>query len=267
MNEAKEKLNSGDLQGAIESLIQLVKQKPTDLQARIFLFELSLFSGEWERAERQLEVIGQMDIGSAFGAKVYQQCIVAERKRSRYFTESLKPEFVTEVPEYIYGLLNANNYLRDGNSAKAKELLDEVEEKRPVFSCEINGKKREDFRDYNDLTSCVMEIFIRDSYVWVPFEQILVIEFAPLRSLRDLFWRQARIMAVNGTSGEVFVPGIYSNSWQSQDVEIQLGKATDWKDAGNEVYIGQGQKIFFDGETKPIFGIEKIVFGGENTSN
>jgi type VI secretion system protein ImpE len=267
MNEAKEKLNSGDLQGAIESLIQLVKQKPTDSQARIFLFELSLFSGEWERAERQLEAIGQMDIESAFGAKVYQQCIVAERKRGRYFSESLKPEFVTEVPEYIYGLLNANNYLRDGNSAKARELLDEVEEKRPAFLCEVNGKKREDFRDYNDLTSCVMEIFIRDSYVWVPFEQILAVEFAPLRSLRDLFWRQARIMTINGTNGEVFVPGIYSNSWQSQDTEIRLGKATDWKDAGNEVYIGQGQKIFFDGEIKPMFEIEKIVFGGEDISN
>jgi len=267
MNEAKQKLDSGDLKGAIDSLIQIVKQKPTDSQARIFLFELSLFSGEWERAEKQLEVIAQMDIESAFGAKVYQQCIAAERKRARYFSESLNPEFVTEVPEYIYGLLNANNYLREGDSAKAREILDEVEEKRPAFSCQVNGEKREDFRDYNDLTSCVMEVFIRDSYVWVPLEQISAIEFAPLRSLRDLFWRQAKIMALNGTAGEVFIPGIYSASWKSQDAEIQLGRATDWQDAGNEVYIGLGQKIFFDGNPKPMFELEKIIFSADETTN
>ncbi|MCS6873743.1 MAG: hypothetical protein N2Z23_01350 [Pyrinomonadaceae bacterium] len=261
MQEAKAKFDSGDLKGAIESLIQTVKQKPTDFQARTFLFELSLFSGDWERAERQLDAIGQMDAKTAFGAKVYQQCIIAERKRSQFFSENLKPEFVTEVPEYIYGLLKANGYLISKESARAREVLNEVEEKRPAFSCQINGKSVKDFRDCNDLTACVFEVFVRDSYVWIPFEQVKSIEFVPLKSLRDVFWRQAKIETLNGTSGEVFVPAMYSDSWNSEDNNVKLGRATVWQDAGDEVCIGKGQRVFFvDEDIKPILEIEKIEF-------
>lgn len=261
MQEAKAKLENNDLKGAIESLIQTVKQKPRDFQARTFLFELSLFSGDWERAERQLDAIGQMDVQAAFGAKVYQQCIVAERKRSRFFSENLKPEFITEVPEYIYGLLGANSYLINGDFTMARQSLDEVEKKRPAFSCQVDGNEVKDFRDCNDLTCCVFEIFIRDSYVWVPFEQVKSLEFVPLKSLRDIFWRQARIETLNGTSGEVFIPALYVDSWKSQSDKIKLGRLTDWRDIGNEIYVGEGQRLFFiDDLAKPISEIQKIEF-------
>ena len=56
MNQAKLLLDEGNLTGAVEAALANVKANPTDIPARIFLFELSCFSGDWERAARQLDV-------------------------------------------------------------------------------------------------------------------------------------------------------------------------------------------------------------------
>lgn len=261
MNEAKAFLDAGNLGGAIEAAIAMVKSKPTDVQARTFLFELSLFSGDWERAGRQLEAIGHQSVEAMIGSKIYQQCIEAERKRAKFFSESLKPEFLSTPADYVYGLLTANNRLREGKTAEAREILDTVEEQRPAFSCRINGEAKQDFRDYNDLTSSILEVIIKDSYVWVPFEEIVKIEFTKPQSLRDLFWMQATLETENGTNGEVFIPTLYVDSWRHGDDQVRLGRMTDWRDAGEELYVGAGQKLFWvDGEDRPVLELEKVEF-------
>ncbi|HEX8369273.1 MAG TPA: type VI secretion system accessory protein TagJ [Pyrinomonadaceae bacterium] len=264
MNEAKALLDAGNLGGAVEAAIQSVKSKPTDIQARTFLFELSLFSGDWERANRQLDAIGHQSVEAMIGSKIYQQCIEAEGKRAKFFSESLKPEFLSTPPDYVYGLLTANNRLREGKTAEAREILDTVEEQRPAFACQLNGEEKQDFRDYNDLTSSILEVIIKDSYVWIPFEDIVKIEFTKPQSLRDLFWLQANLETLSGTNGEVFIPTLYVDSWKHASDQVRLGRMTDWREAGSELYIGEGQKLFFiDGEDRPILELNKVEFSRE----
>lgn len=264
MEEAKSLLNAGDLNGAIQSALSFVKTKPTDVTARTFLFELSLFSGDWERAERQLDAIGHQDVNAMVGTLIYRQCLAAERKRSDYFAKSLKPEFLADPPDYIYGLLMANNRLREGHTAEALEIFDKTEEDRPAFACTVNGQTKEDFRDYNDLTSCVLEVFIKDSYIWVPLEQIVKITFQEPKSLRDLFWMQGEMETVNGTNGEVLVPTLYADSYRHDSDQVRLGRATDWRNAGEEIYVGEGTKLFWmDGKDEPILDLREIVFAVE----
>ncbi|MCV4785210.1 tetratricopeptide repeat protein, partial [Escherichia coli] len=81
MNDAKLKLDAGDLKGAIEEAIKLVKTNPTNVSARTFLFELSCFSGDWERAEKQLDAIGHQDANAMVGTLIYRQNLKAERDR------------------------------------------------------------------------------------------------------------------------------------------------------------------------------------------
>lgn len=264
MEQAKALLNEGNLDGAIQATLAYVKSKPTDISARTFLFELSLFSGDWERAERQLDAIGHQDANAMVGSLIYRQCIAAERKRSDYFSKSLKPEFIGEVPNYIYGLLVANNKVREGNFAEALETLDKTEEERPAFSCKVNGVEKEDFRDYNDLTSCILEVFIKDSYIWVPLEQIVKITIEEPKSLRDLFWLQAKLETSNGTNGEVLVPALYADSYRSNDNQIKLGRATDWRSVGEDLFIGEGTKRFWmDGTDESILDLREIEFSVE----
>lgn len=259
MNEAKTLLDEGNLNGAIESALQAVKSKPTDAAARTFLFELSCFAGDWARADKQLDVVGHQDPVTMIGTLIYRQALEAEKKRERCFSEGLKPEFLADPPDYVYGLLTANNRLREGNAAEARELIDKIEEERPAFAANINGQEVEDFRDYNDLTSCVLEVIIKDSYVWVPFEQIVKITFNEPKTLRDLFWMQAKLETLNGTNGEVMIPSLYAGSYKNSNDQVRLGRMTDWREMGEDIYGGEGLKLFWiDGADKPIFEVKKI---------
>jgi len=264
MNDAKQKLDDGNLKGAMESALNLVKANPTDRAARTFLFELSCFSGDWERAERQLEVVGHQDMNAMMGAMIYRQNFKAERDRANFFANGLKPEFLSPPPAYVEDLFAANNRLREGNAAEARQILDETEETRPAFSCRVNGEEFSDFRDYNDSTMCVFEAILKDQYVWLPLEQVRKVEFFKPKSLRDLYWIQAQIELTSGTSGEMFIPALYADSWKSDDDRVRLGRMTDWREAGEELYIGEGMKLYWmDGKEKSILEIQTIEFSHE----
>lgn len=261
MNEAKTQLDAGNLNGSVAAALSSVKANPTDVQSRIFLFELSCFSGDWDRAERQLDVIGHQDVKAMIGSQIYKQNFQAERSRMRYFSDGLKPEFLAPPPPYVEDLLAANNRVREGNMNEAREILDKVEEERPAFDCKLNGHEKEDFRDYNDLTMCVFEALLKETYVWLPMEQVKKIEFFEPKSLRDLYWIQAKVELNNGLGGEMFLPSLYANSWRSEDDAVRLGRKTDWRDAGGEIYIGEGLREFFsEGEAKSILEIKEIEF-------
>jgi type VI secretion system protein ImpE len=267
MNEAKAKLDAGDLSGAIQSALNIVRSNPTDKTARTMLFELSCFSGEWERAVKQLDVIGQQDAEAMIGTLIFRQNLGAEKDRIRTFAEGLIPECLMPPPKYVEDLIVASTHLREGRGPEARKLLDEVEEARPAFPCKVNGEEVGDFRDYNDLTSCFFEAIVKDSYTWIPFEQVSSIKFFEPKSLRDLYWTQVEIEMTNGTGGEMFVPALYVNSHESDDDQIRLGHVTDWRDAGDDVYIGEGMRIFAVGSGyKAISDIKEIEFLHESDS-
>ena len=189
----------------------------------------------------------------------------AERDRMKYFSDGLKPEFMTQSYPYVDDLLTANNRVREGNIAEARELLDKVEEERPAFACTVNGEEFSDFRDYNDLTMCVFEVIHKDMYVWLPFEDILKIEFTKPNSLRDLYWLQGQVELRNGSNGEIFFPTLYSGTWKSENDQVRLGRMTDWRDLGNDLFVGEGIKLFWmDGKDKSILDIEIIEFKRED---
>src|SRR5260221_7440397 len=121
MNDAKLKLDKGNLTAAVDAAVNLVKTNPTNEAGRIFLFELSCFSGDWDRAVRQLEVIGHQDNNAMIGAKIYEGNLKAEGDRMKYFSDGLSPEFMTAKPPYIDTLMAANNRLREGNDAEARQ--------------------------------------------------------------------------------------------------------------------------------------------------
>lgn len=264
MNNAKLQFDEGNLKGAVESALAAVKANPTDTAARIFLFELSCFSGDWERAARQLDVIGHQDVNAMIGSKIYTENFEAERARMNLFAHSSLPETLMPLPEYVKDLLKAIDFIRQGNTAEAKNLLDEVEEKRPAAPCKVNGEDFGDFRDYNDSTMCVFEAIVKGSYVWLPTEQITRINFLERKSLRDVFWLQADVELTNGTRGEMFIPSLYANSWKSENDAIRIGREVDWRDAGDDIFVGEGTKLYWmDGNAKSILDIQTIEFSHE----
>ncbi|MGD9562200.1 MAG: type VI secretion system accessory protein TagJ [Pyrinomonadaceae bacterium] len=261
MNDAKMHLDKGNLSAAVEAALALVKSNPTVYAARSFLFELSLFSGDWDRADRQLDVIGHQDANAAIASLIYRQNLSAERDRIKFFTEGLRPETPETPADHLNDLFAANDLIREGKTAEARESLDKVEEDRPAFPVKINGEGFSDFRDYNDSTMCAFEAIVKDSYVWLPFESVKSIRFLERKSLRDIYWPQAEFELTNGTNGELFLPSLYVNTWKNADDQVRLGRTVDWRDAGDDIFIGEGTRIFWmDGKDKPILDLQTIEF-------
>lgn len=260
-NETKILLDQGNLSGALEMALNTVRSKPTDITARTFLFELSCFTGDWERADKQLEVIGQQDVNAMIGAQIYKQNLSAEHDRLRCVNDGMIPECLLPPPKYVEKLLVAGTHIRENRLAEARQVLDEAEQERPAFSGKINGEEFNDLRDCNDLTSSVFEVIVKGSYTWVPFEQVESIKLSEAKTLRDFFWRQAEVEMTNGTKGEMFLPTLYANTWKSDNDQLRLGKTADWRVIGDDIYIGEGARVFqYDGGYKPLSEIETIEF-------
>ncbi len=264
MATAREFFNVGDLNGAIDALTRSVKERPDDLQQRTFLFELLCFSGDYVRAEKQLDVLAQDSPNAELGAQVYRNNLSAERERRGLFNAGVYPHFIVEPPAYLDLHLAAINRIREGNFAEARALLDRAEEERPARPGLIDGQPFEDFRDYNDLVAPALELIVQGKYAWLPFEQIHRIEIDPPKRLRDLMWATARVEATDeavGAIGEVFLPTLYAGSNEHASDLVKLGRMTDWHELSDDVAAAVGLRVFLvDGEDKPIFEARTIEF-------
>ncbi|HKP87049.1 MAG TPA: type VI secretion system accessory protein TagJ [Blastocatellia bacterium] len=261
MTTAKELLDAGELQATIDELTNRVKANPTDTQQRVFLFELLLFAGDWDRAERQVDVIAHQSMEAGLGVQVYRDNIKAERARGKLLSGGLRPHFINDPPAYVDLHLDAINRLREGNLSETRETLDRAEEERPAFAGTLNGQPFSDFRDYNDLVGPVLELIVKDQYTWLPIEQIRRIEIAAPKNLRDLVWASARVETVDGTNGDVYIPCLYEGSSTHRNDQVKLGRMTDWMDVGEGLYLGSGLRLFLvDGEDKALLEVREIEF-------
>ena len=248
MVTVKTLFDAGQLHAAIEEATREVKVHPADQARRMTLFELLCFAGEWERAEKQLAVIGQQSADVALAVQVYSDNLRAEQWRAQVWREGLPPAFLTEPPAYIELHLSVINRIREDNWDAAGELLDQAEDARPALSGILNGQAFENFRDSDDLTAPVLEMFARERYVWLPFEQVRRIEIEPPQYLRDLLWVKAKLETTTGLTGEVFLPALYFGSGQHENEAVKLGRLTDWQELAEGLARAAGQHVWLAGE-------------------
>lgn len=261
MAQAKQLFEAAKLNEAIEQVTNEVKADPVDTSRRTFLFELLCFAGQWERAEKQLDVIGHQSTEAEMGAMIYRANIKAESERRRLFAEGAQPHFLKEPPAYIDLNITALNQMRQGQLAEARATLDRAEDERPAMSGKLNGQEFQDFRDYDDFVAPVLELIVKDKYVWMPFEHIKSIEIAPPKQLRDLLWASARVEALDGTIGEVYVPALYAGTSEHSDDQARLGRLTDWQKISDDLYRAVGLRMFRVGEEdKTLFEAGSIQF-------
>lgn len=259
MMKAKELFDAGHLSAAIEQLNQEVRSYPTDPQRRTFLFELLCFAGEYQRAERQLEALGHQGATAEVGAQVYRNILAAEEARRRLFSEGLRPVFLLPPPPYVHLHLEAVNRLRENRPDEAKSLLDQSERSRPRLKGRVDGRPFLDFRDSDDLMGPFLEVIVHHNYIWLPFEQITHLQISPPKRLRDLIWIPANLESLSGPIGEVFLPVLYPGSSAHPDDQVRLGRMTDWKDVGEGMALGVGQRLFLvDDEERSMLEVREV---------
>ena len=87
----QELYRAGRLTDAIKALSAELRDNPTDIRRRTFLFELLCFAGEYDRADKQLEVLGQAGPSSELGVLLYRSALYAERQRHDLFERGELP--------------------------------------------------------------------------------------------------------------------------------------------------------------------------------
>jgi type VI secretion system protein ImpE len=260
---AQELFEAGKLSSAIDALNQEVRAAPTDARKRIFLFELLCFSGELQRAERQLDTLIQLrdEVGVEIGVQVYRNILEAEKNRIRIFKQGGEPKILPECPPYALLHIKALRELQENRAASAEAFLGESENSRSRLQGTINGMPFEDFRDCDDLIGPFLEVITHRDYFWIPFEQCKLIEIPSPARLRDLIWVPAKIELRQQPLGEVFLPVLYPGSSEASDDSLKLGRMTDWLPIAEEKVRGIGQKMFLaNGEEQPLLESRSILF-------
>src|ERR1700739_1624609 len=95
----QELFRAGGLTDPIKALSAELRDHPTDVRRRTFLFELLCFAGEYERADKQLEVLAQAGPQSEMGVLLYRSALYAERKRQDVFGEFPSEQSEEDSPE------------------------------------------------------------------------------------------------------------------------------------------------------------------------
>jgi type VI secretion system protein ImpE len=232
----QELYRAGRLSDAIKALSAELRDNPTDTKRRTFLFELLCFAGEYERADKQLEVLGQAGPQSELGVLMYRSALYAERQRQDLFERGEFPN-TQSVP--------ADSPERGGTA---------------------NGKTFGYFSDADPRTGAKLELFAAGNYLLLPLEHVASIEIPAPKRLRDLIWTPAAVRttpAFKGTElGEVLLPVLAPYSWRHPDEAVRLGRMTVWeKPEGSEYQVPFGQKMWLvDEEEIPFLELRALEF-------
>jgi type VI secretion system protein ImpE len=222
-------LRAGRLDAAVEALGVELRNDPTDAQRRTVHFELLCFSGNKERAEKQLDVLGQRGRDAAMGTLLYRSALHAERTRQEMFVGSTYP--TGPAPRAVSGTLN--------------------------------GTPFQSLTDADPRIGARLEIFAAGQYTWIPLEQIASVRMNPPRRLRDLLWAPALVRTSEDFQGaelgEVLVPVMAPLSWHHANDAVRLGRVTEWQELGDASQAPIGQKLLLvDEQEFPLLELREL---------
>jgi type VI secretion system protein ImpE len=225
---------------AMKALSAELRDNPTDARRRTFLFELLCFAGEWERADKQLEVLGQAGPESEMGVLLYRSALFAERQRHDLFQRG--------------------------------ELPAEQEDTRAERNGMVNDKPFTYFADADPRIGARLELFAAGNYLLLPIEHVASIQIPPPKRLRDLIWTPAAVRTTpsfkGSELGEVLLPVLAPFSWRHPEEAVRLGRMTVWeKTDGAEFQVPFGQKVWqVDDEDVPFLELRALEFNSASVA-
>lgn len=259
---AHDLFHQGKLAEAVAAVTDEVRQRPTEAARRLLLAEFLCFTGELDRADKQLDAIGHQDPKSLAWVQQFRCLIRGEQDRREYFRVGHMPRFIGTPSETERRLMEAAIRVREGTIEEAVSILDQAEADRTRPTGTVGGKPFDDFRDLDDLTASVLEVITSSGdYYWIPFARIESIEFFKPERPKDLLWRRARLIVADGPDGEVFVPALYPGADSHSDDAVRMGRTTDWTGGEGAPNRGIGQRMFLAGdEAVPIMDLATVAF-------
>lgn len=240
---AEELLQQGKLKAALEALTSQVKAKPADAGLRVFLFQMLAVLGQWERAQTQLEMAGELDSEVAPMVQAYRDVINCELHRQAVFAGKSKPLIFGEPEEWVALLVEAQQSFAKGDYSAFTTLNSQAFEQADARSGKINEEPFEWLADADQRLGPVFEVIFNGQYYWAPMSHVSSLRTEEPADLRDLVWQPAEITWTNGGQHVVMLPSRYPRTEGVMESDL-LARSTDWVPHGDEVFEGIGQRMF-----------------------
>jgi len=233
---ARELYQAGKLGAAVQALGAELRDNPTDTRRRIFLFELLCFAGEYDRAEKHLDVLAESGPDAATGTLLYRAALAAERRRNQLFAKGDYPTGSAPAP----------------------------------VSGTLNGQPFESIEDADPRIGARIEVYAAGDYLWLPMAHLASVQIEAPKRLRDLLWTPALVRTgpelKDRELGEVLMPVLAPFSFRHSDDAVRLGRATVWEAAerGDEIPFGQ-KMLLVDGEEFPLLEVRTLEITAGDT--
>lgn len=230
--DAQTLFKAGRLTEAVSALNSYLRDNPSDLKSRTFLFELLCFTGDFERAEKQLNIVEQESSKeSMLGTLLYKAALNAEKTRQEMFETKTFPQPTGKATGPLRG--------------------------------KLNGKEFESLSDADPHIGEKLEVFAAGDYLWISFRDIATIRMEEPKKLRDLFWAPARLTTGptfrSRELGEILLPAIAALSWQHENDEVRLGRVTEFcEDESGATAPYGGKTLLVDGEEIALLDVREL---------
>jgi type VI secretion system protein ImpE len=259
--DVKDLIARGQLSDAAAQLSASLKSRPADSRLRVSLFEVLAMQGEWDRAQKQLEILSTAgDPQAEIGLQVYRDLLAAERHREAVFNGDALPKFYTEPPVYVGLFAALVKKLAAGDGDTAAALVDDAMTAMPSRTGKADGRPFQQLRDADDRTAGVFEVFHGGEYLWLPFAQVRRLTVAAPRRARDLVWMHATVETTTEEIGDAFLPRCYVFSSRG-DEEVKAGRKTDFAVVKERLVTAVGPRVLLiDDQDIALADLRELTF-------
>jgi type VI secretion system protein ImpE len=241
---AEQSLRNGNLDQALAELQDELRRHPSDAKKRVFLFQLLIVVGQWQRALTQLRVLAELDAGSLPMAHTYGEAIRCELLRAEVFSGRATPLVFGSPERWLALLIEALRLSAEDRFEQAQPLRDEAFALAPAVSGTIDTAPFAWIADGDPRLGPVLEAIVNGAYYWVPFQHIRQIRLAEPEDLRDLVWTSGEFAWANGGTSVGLIPTRYPGSEACEDSRLRLSRMTIWREPAAGLYLGLGQRVF-----------------------
>lgn len=263
---AEDYLKQGMLDQALSELQALVRKEPSNAKYRVFLFQLLVLSGQWERALNQLNVCGELDPVNLAMVQTYREAIRCEILREKVFAGETSPMIFGQPEQWLANLVVAASLSAQGQYAQAASLRMQAFNDAPATSGSINEQPFEWIADADSRLGPVLEAIVNGRYYWIPFCRIAKISLEAPTDLRDMVWLPAQLTWSNGGGSVALIPSRYPDSQKADDNALRMARKTEWGEVTTEQFHGLGQRILTtDSDDYPLFDIRELVLNSETS--
>jgi type VI secretion system protein ImpE len=262
LQTADDLFRAGDLDGARQALVEIVRAKPADQTARMFLFQLLCIQGEWERAKTHLATLAQLSPEAQMLSVAYGQAIAAEQFRAEVFAGKATPPNLARQSPWANDLALAIGHFAAGRAAEAEEARARAFDAAPDTPGELDGVAFDWIADADHRFGPCFEAIVAGSYGIVPFDAIERMTSEGPKDLRDMVWYPVQIGFRSGQSIAALLPVRYPGSEGQDDAQLKQARATAWADGpAGQQGLGQHMLMLSGGDDRGLLELRSLRFG------